>query len=77
MGLGTSIFLIAVGAILRFAVSVSTHGFNVHTVGVILMIVGIVGLVISLFYLVAWTDRTRGGPGVTRRDRVVRDTELP
>ena len=48
MGLGTSLVLIAVGAILRFAVSVSSHGVNIHTVGVILMIVGIVGFVISL-----------------------------
>jgi protein-S-isoprenylcysteine O-methyltransferase Ste14 len=78
MGLGTSIFLIAVGAILRFAVSVSTSGFNVHTIGVILMIVGIVGLVISLFWMLAWTDRSRRADGaVVRRDHVYRETELP
>ena len=41
MTLGTSLFLIAVGAILRFAVHVHTKGFNLHTVGVILMIVGV------------------------------------
>jgi heme/copper-type cytochrome/quinol oxidase subunit 2 len=57
--LGTSLFLIAVGAILRFAVHVSTKGFNLHTVGVILIIVGIVGFVISLFWMTVWADRRR------------------
>ena len=49
-GLVTSIVVFAVGAILRFAVTVNTlqHGFNVHTIGVILMIVGAVGAVLSL-----------------------------
>jgi hypothetical protein len=49
-GLATSIVVFAVGAVLRFAVTVSTvqHGFNVQTVGVILMIVGAVGAVLSL-----------------------------
>jgi hypothetical protein len=59
MGLGTSLFLIAVGAVLRFAISVSTHGFNIHTIGVILMIVGAVGLLISLLWMTVWADRTR------------------
>lgn len=57
MGLGTSIFLIALGAILRFAVHVSTSGFNLHTIGVILMIVGAVGLIISLLWMTIWSDR--------------------
>lgn len=39
MGIGTGIFLLAIGAILRFAVSVETEGFNVHTIGLILMAV--------------------------------------
>lgn len=49
-GLITSIVVFTIGAILRFAVTVNTlqHGFNVHTVGVILMIVGAVGAVLSL-----------------------------
>ncbi len=59
MGLGTSLFLIAVGAILRFAVTVSAHGFNIHTVGTILIIVGVVGLIISLLYMFVWSDRRR------------------
>jgi Domain of unknown function (DUF6458) len=48
MGIGTSIFLIAVGAILRYAVDFQVTGVEIHTVGLILMIVGIIGLVISL-----------------------------
>jgi len=48
MGLGTSIFLIAVGAILRYAVTISIEGFELQTAGLILMILGIIGLVISL-----------------------------
>jgi hypothetical protein len=52
-GLATSIVVFAVGAILRFAVTVNTlqHGFNVHTVGIILMIVGVVGVVLSLIVM--------------------------
>lgn len=59
MGIGTSLLLIAVGAVLKFAVSVSTHGFNINTIGVILMIVGGAGLVISLLWLTMWSDRRR------------------
>jgi hypothetical protein len=69
MGVGTSILLIAVGAILRFAVSVTTSGFNIHTIGLILLIVGIVGLVISLFFWSSWGGF--GGRGY-RRQRSVR-----
>jgi beta-lactamase regulating signal transducer with metallopeptidase domain len=49
--LGTSLFLIAVGAILTFAVEASISGIEISTVGIILMIVGVIGLVISLLYL--------------------------
>jgi uncharacterized membrane protein len=59
MGLGSSLFLIAVGAILRFAISVTTRDINLHTVGVILMIVGAVGFVISVFWMAVWADRRR------------------
>jgi len=77
MGLGTSLFLIAVGAILKFAITTTAHGVNINTIGVILMIVGGVGLVISLFWMTMWADRRRtvGGP-VDPRDRaVVRDPD--
>jgi Domain of unknown function (DUF6458) len=68
MPLGTSIFLIAVGAILRYAVTASVSGINIATVGLILMIVGIAGLVLSIFYMLTWGSR-RGA--VVERDRVV------
>ena len=48
MGIGVGILLMAVGAILTFAVHVTTSGFNIHTVGVILMIAGALGLVVTL-----------------------------
>lgn len=76
MTYGTSIFLIAVGAIMRFAVSVHTDGFNIHSAGVILMIVGALGLLFSLLYAAMWRDRMaerRGGVIEERpvyRDRV-------
>ena len=66
MGIGTSIFLIAVGAILDFAVSVQTNGFNIQTIGVILMIVGVIGLLISLMFWNSW-----GGFGSRRQTTVV------
>ena len=74
MGLGTSLFLIAVGAILRFAVSVSTHGFNLHTVGVILIAVGVLGLLISLLWMTIWADRRRDArTAVVSREVPVRE----
>ncbi len=51
MAIGTSLFLIAVGAILRFAVNDSIEQVDLTTVGLILMIVGIIGLVIGLFLM--------------------------
>jgi Domain of unknown function (DUF6458) len=51
MGIGTSLFLIAVGAILYFAVNADISGLEISTVGIILMIIGVVGLLISLFFL--------------------------
>jgi Domain of unknown function (DUF6458) len=59
MGIGTSIFLIALGAILRFAVTATVSGIEIATVGTILLVVGIIGLLISLLYTTIWADRTR------------------
>ena len=59
MYLGTSIFLIAVGAILKFAVTATVAEVNIQTVGVILMIVGAIALVISLMEMLVWADRRR------------------
>ena len=54
--------MIAIGAILRFAVSVTTTGFNLHTIGLILLIVGIVSLLLSIMFWNSWGgfgDRSR------------------
>jgi hypothetical protein len=67
-GIGTSLFLIAVGAILKFAVTASVSGISLQTVGVILMIVGILGLVISLLFLLQG-DRTANTRVVERERR--------
>ena len=69
MGIGTSIFLIAVGAILYFAVNADVSGLEISTVGLILMLCGALGLVISLFFL----GSMRRGPAESRT--VVRDRE--
>jgi hypothetical protein len=60
MGIGTSIFLIAVGAILRYAVTEEVSGIELDVVGLILMIAGVVGLVLTLFWMTVWADRRRG-----------------
>jgi hypothetical protein len=70
MGIGTSIFLIAVGAILKYAVTATVSGVDINTVGVILMVVGAVGLVLSLLWMTIWADRRRA---VVRDDAVVRE----
>lgn len=54
-----SLLLIAVGAILRFATHVHTKGFNLHTVGLILMIVGAVALILSIWQWAVWSRRSR------------------
>jgi len=51
MRIGASLLLIAIGAILKFAVTAKTNGVNLDTVGVVLMIVGVVGLLITLAML--------------------------
>lgn len=53
MALGTSIALIAIGAILKFAVSFSITGIDINIVGLILMVVGVLGLAISLVMMIA------------------------
>jgi hypothetical protein len=65
MGIGTSISLIALGAILKYAVTATVSGISIATVGVILMVVGVVGLLISLVWLMQ-ADR-RGVPLVGER----------
>jgi sulfite exporter TauE/SafE len=67
MGIGTSIFLIAVGAILRYAVTEEVQGVEIQTVGLILMIVGIIGLIITLALFFASNDRRPPDEFPTRR----------
>lgn len=68
MGIGVSIFLMAVGAILAFAVDVSTQGIDLNTVGVILMILGVVGLLAALVMWNDWQPRRRADVYDDRRD---------
>jgi len=65
MGITTSLILITAGAVMRFAVTAQASSFNVHTVGVILMIVGIIGALLSIAFWASW--------GGFRRRTVVED----
>ncbi len=79
MRLGTSLVLIAIGAVLRWAVTATTTGVNIHTVGVILMIVGAVGFVVSLYWMLVVSDSVRNET-VSRRsysDGVPADSAPP
>ena len=69
MDTATGIFLIAVGAILKFAINAHVQGISIDTVGVILMIAGGVILLISLFYEARWSDRMRRGDRVVVEER--------
>jgi len=74
MGIVVSMLLIAVGAVMRFAVTVQGHGFNVHTTGVILIVIGIIGAILSIVYWASWGGF--GHNGITRRTTVV-STQAP
>jgi hypothetical protein len=67
MTIGSSIFLIAVGAILRYAVTATVSGISIQTIGLILMLAGIVGLLLSMFYLLAWRPRRATGERTIER----------
>jgi len=65
MGLGVSLLLVAGGAILAWGVNTdSSNGFNINTIGIILMVVGIVGGVLSMVFWSSWA-----GPGYWSRRR--------
>ena len=59
MGFGTSVLLIAVGAILKWAVTISVSGISLQTVGVILMVCGVLLLVLSLVFWAPWSPSRR------------------
>jgi hypothetical protein len=62
MTIGTSIFLIAVGAIIRYALTFHVSGVSRPAIGLILIIAGIVGAVLSLIYMASVRRRVVGGP---------------
>jgi len=66
MGIGVSVFLLAVGAILAFAIDVTTEGVNLNTIGIILMLVGAIGLLVSLVF--ASSLPSRGGDRTVVRE---------
>jgi len=70
MGVGVSLILIAAGAILTWAVNATVSGLDINTVGVILLVVGIVGLLLSLVFWSSWGGF--GGPA-RRRTTYVED----
>jgi Domain of unknown function (DUF6458) len=70
MGIGVSLVMIAVGAILTWAVTAEVSGIDINTVGIILMVVGAVGAVLSLVFWSSW-----GGFGSDHRETVVRDRD--
>jgi Domain of unknown function (DUF6458) len=78
MSLGVSIFLLVVGAVLTFAVDVTTSGFSLHTVGIILLVAGALGLVLSLLFWSGFSPARRGGTvvgegTVVEEQRIERD----
>ncbi|HEY1486818.1 MAG TPA: DUF6458 family protein [Micromonosporaceae bacterium] len=74
MGIGAGIFLIALGAILTFAVNWHVHGLDLHAVGWVLMIAGVAGIIL---YFVFWNNRRRPGAVVTQRRTNVSDPYGP
>jgi hypothetical protein len=72
MGFGVSIVLIAVGAILTWAVTAEVSGVDIQVVGVILLIVGIAGLLLSMLFWSSW-----GGPATIGRRRATYVEDAP
>jgi hypothetical protein len=64
-GIGTSLILIAAGAVLAFGVNANTTGVDINAIGVILLLVGVLGLIVSFAFLEGWS---LGGPSRTVRD---------
>ncbi|BCY04980.1 DUF6458 family protein [Actinoplanes sp. L3-i22] len=85
MGIGASIFLLALGAILAFAVNADISGLDISVIGWILMAAGLIGLVTTLWF---WNSRRRtvvtrstaapvAGTGYTNEYREVRQDDVP
>ena len=73
MGLTVSLLLAAAGAILIWAVNTSASGFNIHTAGVILLVIGIVGFVVSLVFWSSWAGPGYFTQGGSRRRSVIEE----
>ena len=73
MGLGVSLILIAVGAVMAWAIHVSTTGFNVNTIGYILLVVGIIGALLSLVFWSSWAGPGYFTEGGSRRRTVIEE----
>jgi hypothetical protein len=76
MGIVVSLLMIAVGAIMRYAVTVEGNGFDMDTVGMILMIIGAIGAVISIAFWTSWGGFGHRGTGTTTQSTVVREREV-
>jgi hypothetical protein len=74
MGISASLLLTAAGAILLWGVNATVSGLNLDTIGAILMVIGIVGFVISLFFWSSWGGF--GGAGPARNTTVVREHDV-
>ncbi len=68
MTIGTSIALIAAGAILKWAVTAHVSGFDIQTAGTVLFVLGILGLVLSLIYTFAWSRRSTASTAYVPRE---------
>jgi hypothetical protein len=75
MSIGVSIFLLVVGAILTFAVEVSASGFNINTVGIILMLAGGLGLLLSLLFWSSFSPWSRRRT-VARGDTMIEERRI-
>jgi hypothetical protein len=79
MGIGAGLFLVAIGAVLTFAVNATVNGVNIQTIGVILMIVGVLGIILDLVIFaprrrtVSTTEGVPVEPAGTSRRTVVED----
>lgn len=82
MGLGAAIVVFAIGAILTFGINVETNGFDIDAIGVILMVIGAVGGLISALFLASWSpyhsrtvvrERDVDRPVVREREVIERD----
>jgi hypothetical protein len=71
MTIGAAIVLIAIGAVLKWAVTAHVNGFDIQTAGTVLLVVGLVGLVLAILYTFMWSREARY-PGGYRDETVVR-----